>query len=175
MNTIDLPAIKARMEKATPGDWTVTQFTNYRGYAIYAPGRGCIAERWYDFDQVQPYGDEIKANADFIAHARTDIQLLVQEVERLQIQHGTCSVCGYVAWQERGKDTQHCVFCELHSSLRAKDEALRRLAETACHSHACYDPPERSYGVAPLKRECAEDCEIRLIRAALSDAGKEGK
>jgi hypothetical protein len=199
---LDLPAIKARMEKATKErvaakDWAEWAANN---------GLGFVAREMLIGFAFSILEAELKP-------LRTDLQLLVQEVERLQIQHGTCSVCGYVAWRERDRDTQHCMFCELQSSLlakdkeiahltngldgardslkiyllmekdyqrlraalRARDEALRKLAKTANHSHACYDPPERSCGIAPLKRACAEDCEIRIINAALSDAGKEGK
>lgn len=53
----------------TAGEWQISQYTNYRGFSIHAPGRGCIAERWYDKDQDEPYGEEIIANARLIAAA----------------------------------------------------------------------------------------------------------
>lgn len=53
----------------TPGPWEIRQYTNYYGYSIDAEGRGCIAERWYDFPQQETYGSEIPANALLIAAA----------------------------------------------------------------------------------------------------------
>ena len=57
------------MSKHTPGTWAIGRYSNYIGFAIFAPNRGCIAERWYDADQESPYGDEIIANARLIAAA----------------------------------------------------------------------------------------------------------
>ena len=53
----------------SPGPWEVTKYVNYSGFGIYAPGRGCIAERWYDTEQPSPYRYEIGANARLIAAA----------------------------------------------------------------------------------------------------------
>lgn len=53
----------------TPGPWEIREYSNYFGYAIDAAGRGCIAERWYDLSQPEPYGSEIAANARLISAA----------------------------------------------------------------------------------------------------------
>lgn len=53
--------------KMTTGPWDVQQYRNHIGFSVWAPGRGCIAERWYDNEQAPPYGDEILANARAIA------------------------------------------------------------------------------------------------------------
>lgn len=62
----DLQPIKDRYEAATEGPW------DYDGAMIWAPS-GVI----FKVDYEDP-------NADFIAHARTDIPILVAEVERLR-------------------------------------------------------------------------------------------
>lgn len=55
--------------KATPGPWEIVRFTNYHGWSVNAPDRGCIAERWYDSEQKAPYDEELRANAHLIAEA----------------------------------------------------------------------------------------------------------
>lgn len=76
MSNLDLPAIKARYEAATEGPWTGED--NYvrgdHGVLAMCPcyGPGYLAE----FPAA--------ANAEFIAHARTDVPELVAEVERLR-------------------------------------------------------------------------------------------
>jgi biotin synthase-like enzyme len=39
------------------------------------------------------------------------------ELERAQIQFGTCSVCGYVAWRERNAKTEDCQYCAVQAEL----------------------------------------------------------
>lgn len=70
MTPVDLPAIKARAEKATAGPWEIIGAGEYvRGPGIIvAPDNGGINE----------------ADAEFIAASRTDIPALVAEVERLR-------------------------------------------------------------------------------------------
>lgn len=46
---------------------------------------------------------------------------IIAELDALAIQHGTCSVCGKIAWEERCK-MQHCLVCE----LRAERDALAK-------------------------------------------------
>lgn len=64
-----LAEIKARERAATPGPWKVgisALITDANGHALF-------------------FGEDAKGNADFIAHARTDIPALVAEVERLNV------------------------------------------------------------------------------------------
>lgn len=76
---LDLDAIKVRCEAATPGPWFVD-----RG--------GEFDDPYYSIPAVcrDKYGDNSlmvgsdKATAEFIAHARTDVPALVDEVERLR-------------------------------------------------------------------------------------------
>jgi biotin synthase-like enzyme len=39
------------------------------------------------------------------------------ELERAQIQFGTCSVCGYIAWRERNAKTEDCQYCAVQAEL----------------------------------------------------------
>lgn len=65
--------------KHTPGPWAVQRYANYIGFGVYAHGRGCIAERWYDKQQDEPYGPEILANARLIA-AAPDLLLALEDL-----------------------------------------------------------------------------------------------
>ena len=71
MTTLDLEAIKARIKSATPGPWEVwndreiTQADTLKAFVVEQPAT------------CRP------ADAEFIAHARTDVEALVAEVERL--------------------------------------------------------------------------------------------
>lgn len=70
---LDLDAIKARMEAASPGPWH--------------HGERCV---WEVYDVVVSDGDDgtggaiHPGDAEFIAHAREDIPALIAEVERLR-------------------------------------------------------------------------------------------
>jgi len=71
MSDPKMPDVELRKlaEAATPGPWMVQQYSTHVGFSVWADGRGCIAERWYDITQAKPYGDEIGGNAAFIAAA----------------------------------------------------------------------------------------------------------
>ena len=70
--SIDLEAIEARANAATPGPWGEGGATVYDEQLI--PICHCMATR-------DRYKDE-RQNADFIAHAREDIPALLAEVKR---------------------------------------------------------------------------------------------
>ena len=78
MNAKYLAEIKAREQAATPGPWE--EKTNRHPQ--------CNGEPWGWISgaagNITWSGYVGKTNADFIAHARTDISALVAEVERLQ-------------------------------------------------------------------------------------------
>jgi hypothetical protein len=76
----DLDALEAALAKATPGEWEATTYSNYAGWAVYAPGAGCIAERWYSTGQQ----DEIPRNDLFIAIAHNALPALLAEVRELR-------------------------------------------------------------------------------------------
>ena len=74
--TLDINAIRERANKATKGPW---EFTGVDVYSDVAMGRAkCVAAH-------PPYGKKLFArDGTFIAHARTDIPALCDEVERLR-------------------------------------------------------------------------------------------
>jgi len=76
----ELDALEAALAKATPGEWEATTYSNYAGWAVYAPGAGCIAERWYSTGQQ----DEIPRNDLFIAIAHNALPALLAEVRDLR-------------------------------------------------------------------------------------------
>ena len=100
MPTPDLKGIRERMERATPGPWAWAQ-TAEKGYGANVgaecfaeddercerPLSGDLSERRDDFEVGQPIADlwhQLAASdAEFIAHARSDVPDLVREVERL--------------------------------------------------------------------------------------------
>ena len=77
MTELDLEAIKARCEAATPGPWhQLFNTTDGPGVGIYKNldqrQQSMLACRMSDGDQI------------FVAHARADVPALVAEVERLR-------------------------------------------------------------------------------------------
>lgn len=90
MNELDLEAIKKRCESATPGPWGVRlsdpgilSGVFYSGKEeIFTPGTKLPKSicRNPQFSQNQ----DIRSDMEFIAHARTDIPVLIEEVERLR-------------------------------------------------------------------------------------------
>ena len=77
---IDLDALEAALGKATPGEWEACKYSNYSGWAVYAPEAGCIAERWYSTGQQ----DEIPRNDQFIALAHNALPALIAELRELR-------------------------------------------------------------------------------------------
>lgn len=72
---LDLDAIRARCEATTAGPWEAAEMLRWPGrWDVWeADGRKCIAEVLWERD------------AEFIAHARTDVEALLAEVERLRV------------------------------------------------------------------------------------------
>ena len=93
MADIDLDAIKARAEAATPGPWNAD--VAQRGdCVVWGPnGRFVLNAQaephWVEFPEGWPTKRSVAFDADrrdveFIAHAREDVPALVAEVERLR-------------------------------------------------------------------------------------------
>ena len=91
---IDLDAIKARCEAATPGPWEVNGSPHDRHIATV--GRHHITKP--DRAGRSAHNDEI---AKFIAHARTDVPALVAEVERLRKYAKHTHKCRMQPWFEQ--------------------------------------------------------------------------
>ncbi len=88
MGDLNLEAIKARAEAATPGPWAVPVANVFRvvcpGAEHHNPPMGlCPPYPWRVIAEPSVY-DPSAADAEFIAHARTDVPALVAEVERLR-------------------------------------------------------------------------------------------
>lgn len=87
--TLDLDAIQARADAATPGPWTVEEGAGAEGLRDgwwEYERRACNVET--DLEFVTTDGDGMgassRADAEFIAHARTDVPALIAEVRRLR-------------------------------------------------------------------------------------------
>lgn len=81
MSDSHLDTIKARCAAATPGPWW-----NETG-TIHAPDWRSGAEHGSTCHPAYTFGSngiDWEADADFIAHARSDIPAMVAEIERLQ-------------------------------------------------------------------------------------------
>jgi len=90
-----LAQIKARAEAATPGIWQIAYDPFMGGFdsegepgpdvAFIGPDELDEAVTIaFPLDGDDPYDTSLKANAEFIAHARADIPLLLAEIERLK-------------------------------------------------------------------------------------------
>ena len=101
---MDIAAAKKRWEAATEGDWF------WNGYDSIWAGKGDDSERiasvshleyGEEGDEVPSHGDEIfgprkveaRANAEFIAHARTDLSVALEALEEAQANQHNSEVC----------------------------------------------------------------------------------
>lgn len=75
-------------------------------------------------DRMHTERDAVLENAMKLSKER---DAALASVKSLQIQHGTCTVCGYVAWLERGK-RQDCQYCEAIARVKELEGAVDRLA-----------------------------------------------
>ena len=90
---IDLDAIRQRADAATEGEWIAVSESIWF-YRIDTETRTALATLGQSYaEKTLPdgstvsqglSGNSIRANADFIAHAREDIPALISEVERLR-------------------------------------------------------------------------------------------
>lgn len=112
----ELQAIKARAEAATPGPWTNVDEDGEHWKSITAIEGGdplSVTMKIYD------EGGHSLADAEFIAHARTDVPALVAEVERLRkalLKRGAaeCYQCGTILDDEnRHISGLMCIPCSL--------------------------------------------------------------
>lgn len=99
-NPLDLDAIEARANAATPGPWGFYDGSNYADVAadmeVTSPGSYSYREKvarlededyWddpaHEDDDEEQASQQMAANAAFIAHAREDVPALLAEVRRL--------------------------------------------------------------------------------------------
>lgn len=123
---LDLDAIRARLDAATEGPWRVDEIA--RVWADRDPAGWDAFHIAACHDAVGRAGHDDEANAEFIAHARTDVERLLAKVGRLtwllraaaeadaredcQLDHnGGCQMHGWL-----GEDTP-CPFPEIRAAL----------------------------------------------------------
>lgn len=81
--------IKARLSKTTPGEWWVEETTNHRHDPVLyvrqptESGQFGICEILGDPDDDEQ-GKQVRGDAEFIAHAKKDIQSLINLVASLR-------------------------------------------------------------------------------------------
>lgn len=85
MNDDERAAIKKRAEAATPGPWEVEPDDGGHDMHGFATRTTIRTPEWarYGFDE---------ADAEFIAHARTDVPALVAEVESLRMERANLMI-----------------------------------------------------------------------------------
>ncbi|WP_404851108.1 hypothetical protein [Dietzia kunjamensis] len=108
-----LAEIQTRVDKATDGPWRSRDLDDYDeetpdAVDVLGPGPstiGMASARDWDSD----YDPEMFANAEFIAHARTDVPALVAALRTVLDRHpmGEASVIEYAAAGE----VKHCLGC----------------------------------------------------------------
>lgn len=74
---LDTAAIRARLEAATPGPWHIGPDSAGQATAVRGPKRDHVASCQYDED------------LEFIAHARTDVELLLAALDEAQAERDT--------------------------------------------------------------------------------------
>ena len=120
--TLDLDAIRARADVATPGPWTTDDDGRY-GRRVVVDGLPLANYR--EIAECSGYvqsAADTRVNSEFIAAARSDVPALLAEVERLR------------AWQQTAREYLmttdrvlcRCVGsseCDLHSLLAQEGNA----------------------------------------------------
>ena len=91
---IDIPAIKARADKATAEPWSAYSAPLRKGLNIINEVQ-CVGDfpivSWMGFDESRRSKAQHKRNAKFIAHARTDIPDLIAALEAAERERDACA------------------------------------------------------------------------------------
>lgn len=119
-----LAEIKAREQAAMPGPW------EYECFGRYEDHDECILKTGTDECEISA-----KEDAEFIAHARTDIPVLIAEVERL-----TKFCDEWCSGEDQYQETVNKLDCA-RSDLAAKDQQIAMLEKAlglACERIAEY-------------------------------------
>lgn len=124
----ELPAMRERCDKATPGPW---------GRNLYLGGANAI-------DRLNAYGEPVAhiadvylrtGDADFIAHAREDMPRLLDALEAATANNNrsVCAYCGHVGPKDPLYIVEHMTTCEQHPAklLMEKLTVALEVAETA--------------------------------------------
>ena len=129
----DIAAIKARVEKATPGPWVVGQHTNIGKIRsinrLTKNGKKLVVAETTDMYHHEQDG---VVNAEFIAHARTDIPALLEALEAAE---------GKINWLERGAPAAYLAAQNEKVRADVADREVGRLrvalGQYARHEHGC--------------------------------------
>jgi hypothetical protein len=102
MTTLDLDAIRKRVDATSPGEWlAISDNGRKNGIAVLGErtkrGTGLAIAVFAGADVPQRHAD-----AAFCAHARTDVPALVAEVERLRAELAATEVAPRVTFTDRG-------------------------------------------------------------------------
>lgn len=107
----EIAAIRERAERATPGPWSARRWaipTADQFFVMQAFEDGKeIATAWQGVrypDMPRISGQEASDNAEFIAHARTDIPRLLDEIERLWTECQRTYTKGYAQGQRDARN-----------------------------------------------------------------------
>ena len=159
-----LREIRERCDAATAGPWEIQHYTNFLGFSVWAEGAGCIAERWYECTQSDPYGSEIVGNAQFIAHARTDIPTLLDDLAESQNAHQTVKA-HMDACRSLLNVPDDEVLYEAIKELRAERDALKAELEAQRHTALMWEQD-----FTALCRELGEEVTIETVDSSVQVA-----
>jgi hypothetical protein len=97
----ELAEMEARANAATSGPWAVSEYKDDRDGLTYRlnVSEDCTEEMNVNLPICRTCRwdmsvEEMRCNAEFIAHARTDVPLLIAEVRRLRELLNICPCCG---------------------------------------------------------------------------------
>ena len=124
--TLDLPAIRARAEAATPGPWSLQE--SNQGGAILLRGLendNRLRRHPQSHLQVVP-----EADAVFVAHAREDVPALLAEVERLSrnLELASAECCDLSAYRQLVREEHPAEVAALTAEVERLRERVRRVA-----------------------------------------------
>ncbi len=131
--TLDLKAIRDRADKATEGPWFVGVSSSDGMAPPYFSIGNFEADDHYEDTIAQIWGGnhDYELNAAFIAHARTDIPALLDEIDRLEIDRD--------AWRLAFKDMVELKTQAVHRAqiAEAKIDRLNALIMAAAGLAMC--------------------------------------
>lgn len=136
--TLDLPAIRARAEAATPGPWYAlpdpAPSRVDHGYRLVATTTRAAADNVYGLRDAMGYPGLTKldsdSDADFIAHAREDVPALLAEVERLSrnLELASAECCDLSAYRQLVREEHPAEVAALTAEVERLRERVRRVA-----------------------------------------------
>ena len=130
---LDLDAIEARTNNATPAPWGYYDGGDYAdlvaGYQPTGPGSytctqsiARIEADEYEAEDDDEAADQMRADAEFITHARTDVPALVAEIRRL-----TAELATMTAVAESNKRYVQSMYQDLQQAQQQTEAARCRL------------------------------------------------